>query len=101
MFMFGALYYPLFPGIFVSSLSATSVKEKNSEHVEKKVVLDCFNVHLYPCTTLNDFFEFLILTLFKSSDKNKKILSAIGAEYLSSLGPFKARFLSQTQSPGC
>jgi hypothetical protein len=46
--MFGAFFYPLFPGIFCFSAVAYSAKKiKNWELGPKKVDLDCFNVHLF------------------------------------------------------
>jgi hypothetical protein len=47
--MFGALYYPLFPEIFVLAVLGYNAKKKkkNWELGREKVVLDCFYIHLF------------------------------------------------------
>jgi hypothetical protein len=63
--MFGALYFSFNRRNICLAISATALKKIFLfSYVDKKVVLDCFNIHFKrPRKT---FFEFLSFTLFKS-----------------------------------
>jgi hypothetical protein len=62
--MFGALYYPLFPGIFALALKATALKKLKIWKLgpKKKLILIA---SMFTFLALKGFLKFLIFTLFK------------------------------------